>query len=314
MNQAKHTILKTLAWFQVLDRPLTLPELYQYLLADAQSYSHGELAKILEEMVADNVIHCVEGQYCLSDGAAAVLRRKKRYIVAERKYKRVIKVCRLLKYIPWIKMISVCNTLGLSNAREDSDIDIFIVTTAGRVWTTRFFVVSILQIFGLRPLLASFGTYPEYRRDRIDASFFIDENSLSIEELLINDDIYLWYWIILQTPIYDQGSTYQQFVAANEWITKYLPNALHSINYPSPRRRVTQVHKAVSRLLTLFNYLISERFSKWIQLQIMPTVLKVEANTSTNVVINDSILKFHHKDTRITHTQTWQKYLQQLPL
>src|SRR3989304_4895470 len=65
---------------------------------------------------------------------AAWRERQTRFILAERKYRLAGKVSRWLRFIPFIRLIAICNTLAINHSREAADIDFFIVTARRRVW------------------------------------------------------------------------------------------------------------------------------------------------------------------------------------
>ena len=306
MNKLSTAILRTITWFDVIGFPITAWEVFKYLNIDSSDkVSFQQINQVLSSSDLNNKINSLEGFYFLAGHEENVKKRKVRYLLAERKFKKAKRVVRILRYIPWIKMISVCNTLGYSNAPDDSDIDLFIIVEQNKLWTTRFFVISFLKFFGLRPLLTRFGNLYDIRKDRIDANFFLSDANLSIENLKIDQDVYLAYWLILQTPIYDPYNIYGQFVGANDWIKKWLPNFVS--NLPSYRRRLSKPNPLVTSLLRFLNP--GEKIYKKLQLKILPKHLKSLANKNTNVVINENMLKFHDQDRRVYFRDLWLKNL-----
>jgi len=306
MNNIETAILRTITWFDVIGFPVTSWEIFKYLNSDStEKISFQEIKLALDNPQLTDKIESLEGFFFLSGHQEYVKKRKERYLLAERKFKKAKRVIRVLRYIPWIRMVSVCNTLGYSNAPDDSDIDLFIIVEHNKLWTSRFLVISFLKFFGLRPLLTRFGNYQEIRRDRIDANFFLNENDLSIKNLAIEQDIYLAYWLILQTPVYDPDNMYNKFIAANDWVKQWLPNFIS--NQPSYRRRLGSPNKLLIFLVKLLNP--GEKLCKKLQLNILPANLKSLANKNTNVIINDKMLKFHDQDRRVYFRDLWLKNL-----
>ena len=59
-------------------------------------------------------------------------------------------VIRLLGLFPQIQMIALCNSRAMGEADANSDIDLFIITKKGNLWTARFIATVITSIFSLR--------------------------------------------------------------------------------------------------------------------------------------------------------------------
>ncbi len=305
-TELESAILKTISWFDLFDYPLTSREIHQYLWKNESKFHEVEKA-LVESDSLKRKLSSKEAFYFLN-GRDTVKTRKSRYVYAERKFKKALRICRIFTMLPWIKMIAICNTLGISNARDESDIDLFIIVSQNRIWATRFCVVGFLRVFGLRPLLNRFGSKREYRKDKIDASFYATENELNLQSVAINDgeDIYLAYWIHSLVPIYDVDKTYKRFMEFNSWTRSFIPNSINHI--PSYRRRLSCPSKFTHSVISLITGNMFEKFAKWTELKIMPEKLKKmgEENTSS-VVISETMLKFHDQDRREYYKRQWLK-------
>jgi len=310
MNNIEQAILRTLTWFDVFDYPLKLEEIYYYLIR-LPAKSLEDLNITLDRLTQQKLIGEKSGYYFLHHREVNIQTRQQRAAVFERKIKKAKKIARKLRLFPWIKAITVCNTLGYGNAPVGSDIDLFIITNKDRVWVTRFFVLSTLKLLRVRPQLSRFGSVREKRQDKIDANFFLSENSLNIESLAIEEDIYLSFWIIQQIPLLDLGNTYEKFIESNAWIKANLPNHSHkAIDYDHCNHSAWSLGKLI-KALTLN---IDERFYRWLQLKILPQKLKDMSNKSSGVIINDSTLKFHDQDRRAYFKNLWLEKIQKLKL
>lgn len=304
-SNLQSSIFKTLAWFDLFNFPLTAKEIHQYLWSHFTEVSRDRPVSYLDIVNTLKTLPGImrhEGFYCVFGRSAIIQTRKERYIYAERKFKRVLKIVRILRLLPWIKYIGVCNTLGYSNAADDADIDLFIITQKNRVWTTRLFVVGFLRIFHLRPLLKRTGKDHDDRRDKIDANFFIDETALNLESIALPGiDIYLSYWINLLIPLYDVDHYAKKLRTENTWTKSYLPNAIPY--QPSYRRNI---HATIlTRCFTILS-IIPESVARWPQMVIMPGFLKELAQKkSTAVIITHNMLKFHDLDKREEYRSKW---------
>lgn len=318
MNHEKlqSMIIQTLAYFHIFKHPLTDFELWKFLFdednsSDKKRYTLCEIKKTLEELKTKNFIHEYNGFYSLYPGRIIsteemVNERMRKARLSEAKYKKALRIIRILQNIPTIKMIGICNSLAFNNADRKSDIDLFIITEKKGLWFSRLITVGILKLLKLRPT-------PYNSQDKICASFFVSEEELNFADISIfkspeekdKFDIYLLYWLTTMVPIYNNSETYEKFVAENQWVKKFLPNwNLYVINR---QRKINQKRNILFILFFLFEMIFPENLSRKFQLMIMPKALKKIANKDTRVIINDSMLKFHDKDRRGKIYESWEK-------
>ena len=298
MNTLEKVILRTIIYFDIFEYPLTLVEIWKWLNvdntdknADKKKYFLNDVLEQLENF--SSKIETKNGFYFLTGKSNLVDKRLSCYNLAEVKFKRALKFIRVLRWIPFIKMIAVCNSLAYSNASKEGDIDLFIIAQKNRLWLARFLVVGFLKLLHVRPK-------PENKQDAIDANFFLSAEDLNISNSQItNNDIYLIYWIDQLVPIFDPENYYQKFQTANNWIKQILPN---SLGYDtSGRRRVN--NNFFSRIIRfklrlILDYDFFEKIAKNFQLKILPQDLKIMMNQNTKVMVNESMLKFHREDRR----------------
>jgi predicted nucleotidyltransferase len=293
-NNLEKSILATIAYFDVFNYPLTVTEIWKWLYSKEESRDGsptiGEIWKNLENNQSlKSLVNSRRGFYFLKNRDDLVEIREARYVLAVKKIKRARRVVKFLKFIPGIKMIALCNSLAWTNAREESDIDFFIVTDKNKIWTARFWSAGFLQIFGLRPSKKN-------TRDKICLSFFADYDSLNLESLATESpDIYLIYWVAQLQPLFDRGGMYNKFWQANAWIKKFLPNVF-------PRDEVNEISENRPGKIGL-----GEKFFRWMQLKLMPKSLKDMANRDSRVVVSDHMLKFHANDRREEYKKMWEE-------
>ena len=126
--------------------------------------------------------------------------------------KLIIKSTRYLKYIrwvPWLRMVAIWNSVAMNSANSNSDIDLFIVTSPNRLWTVRIFITLIFQILWVRKT-------KNKHAERFCLSFFASTNVLNFENIAIENDIYLYFWILYLRPILNYNNTYEKFLKENE--------------------------------------------------------------------------------------------------
>jgi len=100
--------------------------------------------------------------------------------------RRAEKFCRFLVKFPGIRRIWVCNSLSMNAADGDSDIDLFVETAPGMIWTGRVMTTLFFSLLGVR-------RHGKYVKGRFCLSFFAVENA-DLGKVAIEDDAYLYEW------------------------------------------------------------------------------------------------------------------------
>ncbi len=126
------------------------------------------------------------------------------------------RLAKKLRYIPGISMIAVGNSVAMYASREESDIDLFIVARPGRLWLVRAIFTLFVALLGERKTA-------RHHRDRFCLSFFADEEGLDFSAFLLEDDIYLAYWIATLKIVYDADTVYEKFLQINRDIITVKP-------------------------------------------------------------------------------------------
>ena len=307
MTELEKSIVRTIAYFDLLEYPLTSTEVWHWLYKPSQD--SGQLPTILEiqEVLESSpslrkIIGREEAFYHLLGREQIVQQRKRRNLIADHKFIRARRIVKLFRLIPWVRMIAVCGSLALSNTTKESDIDLFIVTKSGRIWSTRLLLVGILKILRLRPT-------ENNTTDKICLTYFVTTDALNLEQAQIaSDDIVFTYYTETFLPLYDPNQTYAKFYQANSWYHKVLPNATwpNSCTIAVSNGRVVNVWHRFFNFFSplLFNSQTEEWFKRY-QLKILPVRLKSIANIDSRVIISDNVLKFHDQDNRLEMLAKW---------
>jgi len=293
-------IIVPLLYFDIFDYPLTAVEVWQWQW-QGDCLGLPGIRMGLDGMVKQGQVEFKEGFYFMPGKSANVIKRLDRYNLAEEKYKKAKKVVWFLARLPFIRMIAVCNTLAYSNAQDNSDIDLFIITAKNRIWIARYFCVIFLKMFGLQP-------DPKNMKNKFCLSFFVSEDNLDLKSCLLTEkdgwpDIYFLYWFITLYPIYDQGGYFNKLWQANSWIKDFFPEAKPAQANPRRTNKVDWFFRGVKKIKEIQSQLFGNAFFRSVQMKIMAKQLKEMANRDTRVIINDKMLKFHDNDRRAEFKQ-----------
>lgn len=295
----EQSILSALVYFDMFDYPLTLLELRRHLLVvderrGAGNYSPGDIDKTVRSSERlQKVIRFQNGFFYLRGREQIAAERARRYVWAVRKYRRAQRIVRLLSRLPFVRLVAVSNSLSYNNARDESDIDLFIVTKPGGEWWARFLALAFLGFLRLRPGQGGV-------RDKICLSFFVDSDHLNLESLRVNErDVYFPLWLSTLYPLYDAGGYYERLWQANGWMRAWLPGARPLS--PHPLRQVNYrivVRYLFEWLLRPFSLLVA-----YLQRQHFPPEISSRLNIDTTVRVEPGILKFHTNDRRESYAR-----------
>ncbi|MFA6514009.1 MAG: hypothetical protein WCT50_01795 [Patescibacteria group bacterium] len=265
-------ILEPIVFFDLFDYPLTAYEVWKYLNREIELL---ETISLLKKLVSKEVINEKNGFYFLFGREEIVEIRQKRYNYSCAKIKIAKRFGRLFALLPYVKVVAIANFLGDHNLREDGDIDFFIITSAHRIWLSRFFCTGLTKLLNKRPTA-------KRKKDRICLSFYISEEHLNISDLASASQAPYWYYYLRGfMPIYDKDDNYSKFLIAN------------GISQGEFKGNILVDN--ISRWL-LVDWL--EMGAKKLQLKIMPTALKLAINNSDGVYVSDDVLKLHLNDKR----------------
>lgn len=301
-SQLAKAIYSAVAYFDIFDYPLTLEEIWQNLYFETPPEKKFLASEVLTELENNEklkkLIEGKNGFYFFSGREKIIETRFWRYGSAEKKYRLALKIAKIFKFIPFVEMIAICNSLAFANSRDNSDIDFFIIGKKNRLWLTRLLSVAIIKFLNLRPK-------PNNTKNKICLSFFISEEILNLEKITYPDDIHFQFWLNQIYPLYTRAEIYQKFSQANEWSKSKLPNL--STPWPNLRRKIKSVRFNFLNFLnwSIFNFL--ENSAKFFEMKILPAYLKNIANLNGRVIVSDQVLKFHPCDRRLEYKELFLK-------
>ena len=205
MHSAIHSILKTLAYYNVFNYPLTKEEIISLLDASYQENEVNEAFQLLEEK---KLIFRLDRFYSLYNNPFLVQRRIKGNEKASKQLLIAVRVAKLLSRFPYVKGVAVSGSLSKNFADERSDIDFFIITTKDRLWIARTFMHLFKKI-----------TFIAGKQHWFCMNYFIDETALEIRE----KNIFTATEVITALPLRGD-SVFRDFSDANKWTRKFFPH------------------------------------------------------------------------------------------
>lgn len=278
----EQSIFRVLAYFAYFRFPLTPFECWKW--CDLHNVTVSDVEEALAKSVWLRDCGGKESLGFFGIGNVEEWRTERMLRVTDalRKSRRAERFVRMASRLPWVTMIAVCNSLAFAFTSEESDIDLFIVTTRGRMWSTRLLLTGALACMRARP--------GERKRDPICLSFFATEDRLDFSDIKIGaSDPYLAYWITTLAPVMDRGEVCAKLHAANGWTRPGIPRT-------STVRRAPWYSVLPGRSFPDIGWF--ERGAERMQRAKFPVALREMMNRDTRVIVTDSMLKFHHNDRR----------------
>jgi len=286
MNSLEKSILATLVYYDVLDRPLTGWEIFKYLIR-IKNINLNQVLDVLENSLELNkLINQKNGFYFLKGRQIIIEERIKRHKIADRKWKKAKQTIKLFQMIPFVKMIAVSGSLAMNNTRENSDIDLLIITKTGRIWTCRWLITIFSHLIGKR-------RHGILTKDRFCLNHYLTEKSLKIPyKSLYNAQTYAHLTLFWQV----KNNLYKRFQKANQWINDYLSF------YPIVKKgylkeiKLNEFFSIIRKFKEFFLDGIIGNFIEFILKKIQQARIKKDPLTYQSggrVVLSDHQLEFH---------------------
>lgn len=217
-------IIQTLAYCDHFDYPLTAEELHSRLIK--QKISPAQLRAHLAHLCAAKKLGVQSGYYYLPGRSHLVAQRRSRQLISSRKLTKLNALIPRLGQLPGILAIYLTGSLAMRNAVERDDLDLFIVTKNGRLWTTRLLLTLYVELLGLR-------RRPHSKRpaNQLCLNLYLTPQAFTLPSP--KRSLYTAYELIQAIPLYDPHQTRTALLASNPWIKNYLPN-FHFLVFPPP--------------------------------------------------------------------------------
>ncbi len=184
------------------------------------------------------------------------------------------KWAQVVGHLPKVVAVFLSGSIAQGRGDQNSDIDFFIVTQPGGIWTARFFTNLILKLtFNL--------SKPAHHRACICPNHFITADSLEIME----QDAYSAHLFSHNQPLYDPYNLWEDFVEANSWVEAF------SESFPV-LVKTAQHRKKKSPQYALKKGGLIESILRWLQLK------KIYRNPDfkkpgAKIVLKSTELRFH---------------------
>ena len=131
MTYLRSSILATIVYYDVFDYPLTLLEVYKYLVNPGRisriteglgEIDLNEAAEELDKLLNSRIIGQKNGFYFLSDREGLYELRMKRDKISAQKWKKFLSMAKFLALAPYLRGIFISGSMAINNTDEKSDL------------------------------------------------------------------------------------------------------------------------------------------------------------------------------------------------
>ena len=202
MENIRQNILKTLAYFDVFNYPLTNIEVRRFL---PQKCNQLVVNELLYQLTKENRIYNINDFYSLQNEPQLAEIR----IAGNKRAIQLLKIAqraaRLLSWFPFVESVAVSGSLSKNFADQNADIDFFIITSPNRLWIARTCMHNFKKF-----------TYLIRKQSWFCMNYYIDEMQMEIVE----KNHFTAMEIVTLMPM--QGiNCFRKFLEANSWTANY---------------------------------------------------------------------------------------------
>lgn len=274
-------ILKTLAYADIFDFPLTLREVHKWLIGppSGEARKKANLRQIeqgLKNLSKNLKVKSKKEYYFLTRREEIVKRRLQNEKQSKIYFKKAKIIAQILKVIPWIKLVGISGGLAMDNAGKKDDIDLILITAKNRLWISRLLALGFLSLTGQRRKVGDTG---QKTAGKLCINTLLEEDRLEQE----NKDIYLAHEVLQMKVLWQRDGIYAKYLEDNCWAFKYLPNWTTQVQ--SVKFKVQSDNAKFKIFDTLEN--LAKKFQLW--------YMKAPKGMER---IEDGALYFHPKDAR----------------
>mgnify|MGYP005850794827 FL=1 len=242
------------------------------------------------------------GGYSIRDLKSQILNVKTKFVISQKKISswRFRLYIKLLSLFSQIKLIGLSGSIAMMNAKEEDDIDLFIITSQNRLFTGRFIAIILAKILGIHrgyqdiQLIKKLKNQKDKKLDelihfknKVCLNLFFDQKNLKIPSK--KHSLYVAHEVLQMKPLVNKDNIYERFLKTNRWIFSFFPNA----------RRISHFKSTFSNQSPSLNFKngkLRKNFLDWLENQLKKFQLRLIKKHQTTEIISDQQLWFHSDD------------------
>jgi hypothetical protein len=200
----ERAFLQSIVYAALFDYPLTLAQLSECLIgasadieALARCYDSSPLLRA--------AIEHADGYYYPRGRRDLLAIRRTREELSRALLRDLARLLSLVTSMPFVRMVALSGSLAHLNADGEADLDLFVITGPGRVWSVTLTTLLVARLFGWRK--------------RLCLNYVVSERALMVGPA----DLFSANQIVHLRPV-TGGATYRLFLDANRFVERFYPN------------------------------------------------------------------------------------------
>jgi len=242
----------------VFDWPLSAAEIHRSL---SVACAPADVDDVLASGALAAQVASVDEMFVLFGRTELAESRRRRERVSQRLWPHAVRYGRWIAGLPLVSMVAVSGSLAVNAATSDADIDLFIVTDDGRLWTARAMTMGVVRAAALG-------------RNGVTLcpNYLVAASKIELAER----NLFTAREFAQLVPLYG-GRACDDLIARNGWFRDFLPN------HPGPTPKMAGKPPALGRhVAPLLSSRVFGAFERWEMERKVATLRALSGATAGN--------------------------------
>ena len=195
---------QSVIYASLFEYPLTLEQLRESLIGEVAD-EHTLAGWYSRSPRLRAAIDCVDGYYFPRGRRELLATRHAREIRSRGLLNAHARALALIMHMPFVRMVALSGSLAHLNADAGADLDLFVVTAPGRVWSVTFTTLLVARALGWRRQLC--------------LNYVVSERALMVGPA----DLFSANQIVHLQPLLG-AAVYRRFLDENRFVERFYPN------------------------------------------------------------------------------------------
>ena len=210
MTARELAIARTVIYSSLFDYPLTVDELHRSLIESDQTAA--EILAVYDgSELLQHIVEYRDGFFVPIGRGDLIAERRRREARSAPFLRRHERLLRLICALPFTRLVALSGSVAHLNLEATGDLDLFIVTRGGAVWSVTVAVLALARL--LR------------RRRSVCANFIIADSHLALEQR----DLFTANQVIHLRPLVG-NDVWHAMIAANPFVARFYPNGVSRVS------------------------------------------------------------------------------------